>query len=351
MEIGVDSFVASIPDPATGRQPGNASRMAALLDEIEMADRVGLDTFGVGEHHRLEFLDASPAVILGAAAARTANIRLTSAVTVLSAADPVRVYQDFATIDLISGGRAELVVGRGSFKEAFPLFGYSTGDYDALFEEKLDLLLQIRRGTPVTWRGRFRPPLVDQIVYPRSQQRPLPVWIGVGGTPASVVRAARLGLPLMIGIIAGRFESFRGLVELYRATGHEAGHSDEQLRVGIHAFGFLADTDAAAVDGLFPGWQRMFTDAARERGWSPPTRAQFDAQTAPGGAFLVGTPDVVADRIIALNDTFGGVDRLTFQMSVAMLDPEAMLRSIELLGTQVAPRVRHALTPAGIVSN
>lgn len=343
MEIGIDSFAATIPNPATGRTVSPADRMEALLAEVETADRVGLDVFGIGEHHRKEFLDAAPAVILAAAAARTRRIRLTSAVTVLSAADPVRVFQDFATIDLIARGRAEIVVGRGSFGEAYPLFGFAMEDYDALFAEKLDLLLKLRDETHVTWRGRFRPPLHGQGVYPRPHQARLPIWLGVGGTPQSFMRAGLLGLPLMVAIIGGGFDRFRPLVEIYRQAGRRAGHAPETLKVGIHAMGFVGDTDLGARDAFFPGWAHMFTEIGRERGWSTATRAQFDAMCGPGGAFLIGDPDTVREKILAADAALGGLSRITFQMSSAMLETQAMQRSIELLGTEVAPAVRTVL--------
>jgi len=343
MEIGIDSFVATIPNPATGQMVSATDRMETLLAEVETADRVGLDVFGIGEHHRKEFLDSAPGIILAAAAARTRRIRLTSAVTVLSAADPVRVFQDFATIDLISKGRAEIVVGRGSFGEAYPLYGFAMNDYDALFVEKLDLLLKLREDTKVTWRGRFRPALTGQGVYPRPHQARLPVWLGVGGTPQSFVRAGTLGLPLMVAIIGGSFDRFRPLIELYRDAGRRAGHAPDALKVGIHAMGFVGDTDQSARDAFFPGWAYMFTEIGRERGWSTATRAQFDAMCGPQGAFLIGNPRTVRDKILAANDALGGISRLTFQMSSAMLETDAMQRSIELLGTDVAPAVKAML--------
>lgn len=343
MEIGIDSFAATIPNPATGQTVPAVDRMEALLAEVETADRVGLDVFGIGEHHRSEFLDSAPAVILAAAAARTQHIRLTSAVTVLSAADPVRVFQDFATIDLIARGRAEIVVGRGSFGEAYPLFGFAMEDYDALFAEKLDLLLKLRETVGITWRGRFRPPLNGQGVYPRPYQEKLPIWLGVGGTPQSFIRAGTLGLPLMVAIIGGGFDRFRPLVDLYREAGRRAGHAPETLKVGVHAMGFVGDTDQSAGDAFFPGWAHMFTEIGRERGWSTATRAQFDAMRGPGGAFLIGSPQTVRDKVLAADQALGGISRLTFQMSSAMLETKAMQRSIELLGAEVAPAVKAAL--------
>lgn len=343
MEIGIDSFAATIPNPATGEMIPAADRMEALLAEVETADRVGLDVFGIGEHHRKEFLDSAPAVILAAAAARTKRIRLTSAVTVLSAADPVRVFQEFATVDLIARGRAEIVVGRGSFGEAYPLFGFAMADYDALFTEKLDLLLKLRDEVNISWRGRFRPPLGGEGVFPRPHQAKIPIWLGVGGTPASFARAGTLGLPLMVAIIGGSFRRFRPLVELYREAGRRAGHAPETLKVGIHAMGFVGDTDDAAKDAFFPGWAHLFTEIGRERGWSAATRPQFETMCGPQGAFPIGDPRTVRDRILDANEALGGIGRLTFQMSSAMLETEAMQRSISLLGAEVAPAVKAAL--------
>ncbi|TDW20659.1 putative LLM family oxidoreductase [Rhizobium azibense] len=342
MEIGIDSFAAILPDPTTGKLPSATERMADLIEEVVVADRVGLDVFGIGEHHRGEFLDSAPAVILAAAAARTGRIRLTSAVTVLSAADPVRVFQEFATLDLISKGRAEVVVGRGSFVEAYPLFGLDTRDYDDLFAEKLDLLLRLGETTNVTWEGRFRPALKGQGVFPRLHQPQLPLWIGVGGTPQSFARAGALGLPLMIAIIGGSFERFRPLVDLYREAGSRAGHSPDVLKVGVHAMGFVGETDTAAKDAFFPGWAYLTTKIGRERGWSPPTRQQFDAMAGPEGTFLIGDPKTVAAKMLQASETLGGVSRITFQMSTASLDTAAMKQSIELLGNEVAPIVRQA---------
>ena len=347
MEIGIDSFAAVLPDPTTGKMPRPVDRLANLIEEVEVADQVGLEVFGIGEHHRAEFLDSAPAIILAAVAARTKTIRLTSAVTVLSAADPVRVFQEFATLDLISQGRAELVVGRGSFAEAYPLFGFQLSDYDALFAEKLDLLLNIRDNPQVRWSGRYRPPLTGQGIYPRPLQERLPVWLGVGGTPQSFARAGTLGLPLMVAIIGGDYERFRPLVDLYREAGRRAGHPPQALRVGIHAIGFVAETTAAAKDAFFPGWAHMFTTIGRERGWSAATRGQFEAMCGPGGAFLIGDPQTVADKMLRASRTLGGVSRMTFQMSSASLEHEAMKRSIALLGREVAPIVRQAIGGEG----
>jgi probable LLM family oxidoreductase len=346
MQIGVDSFGAVISDPATGLTLSPVQRMQNLLEEIGLADRVGLDVFGIGEHHRAEFVDSAPAVILSAAAARTKNIRLSSAVTVLSAADPVRVFQEFATLDLISHGRAEIVAGRGSFVDSFPLFGFRLEDYDALFSEKLDLLLKIREDTRVRWSGRYRAPLTGQAVYPRPLQNPLPIWVGVGGTPASFVRAGKLGLPLMVAIIGGEPRRFRPLIDLYRETGRQAGHGPEKLVVGLHAIGFLSDTTHQAADDFYPGYAYTFTEIGRERGWPPTTRAQFDAVRGPTGALLIGDPETVAQKILHVNEALGGLSRITFQMGVSALPHEKMLRSIELLGTRVAPIVRQEFAAA-----
>jgi probable LLM family oxidoreductase len=343
MEIGVDSFVAAAIDRATGQAIDPARHLRELLEAISLADEVGLDVFGIGEHHRPEFLDSAPTVILAAAASRTRRIRLTSAVTVLSAAEPVRVFQEFATLDLLSRGRAEIVAGRGSFIEAFPLFGLELEDYDSLFAEKLDLLLKIRENAHVHWSGRHRASLTGQGVYPRPLQDTLPVWLGVGGTPASFVRAGDLGLPLMVAIIGGEPHRFRPLIDRYRQAGARAGHSPEKLKVGIHSLGYVADTSAKAANEFFPGYARSFTEIGRERGWPPTTRAHFDAQLGPTGALLVGDPETVGEKILRVNASLGGISRLTFQMSVADLPHAKLMRAIELLGTRVAPLVRAAL--------
>jgi probable LLM family oxidoreductase len=345
MQIGIDSFAANFPDPATGIALSPATRMGNLLEEVELADQVGLDVFGVGEHHRKEFLDSAPAIILAAAAARTKKIRLTSAVTVLSAADPVRVFQEFATLDLISQGRAEMVVGRGSFSEAYPLFGFGLDDYDSLFTEKLDLLLAIRKDVSVTWSGQHRAALTGQAIYPRPIQNPLPIWLGVGGTPESFARAGKLGLPLMVAIIGGEPHRFRPLIDLYREEGRKAGHPATQLTVGLHSIGFLGDTTAQAADDFFPGYASTMTRIGRERGWPPATRAQFDATRGPKGALLIGDAETVAEKILYVNEALGGISRLTFQMSVSTISHRKLLHAIEILGTQVGPILRRKLTP------
>jgi probable LLM family oxidoreductase len=343
MQIGIDSFAAAIGDPITGEAISPGDRLRNLLDEIELADQVGLDVFGVGEHHRAEFLDSAPVVILAAAASRTKNIRLTSAVTVLSAADPVRVFQEFATLDLISQGRAEIVAGRGSFVESYPLFGLKLEDYDSLFAEKLDLLLTIRDQTHVHWSGKHRAALTGQAVYPRPQQNPLPVWIGVGGTPASFARAGTLGLPLMVAIIGGEPRRFRPLIDLYREAGRQAGPPPERLQVGLHSIGFLADTTIQAADDFYPGYAHTFTEIGKERGWPPTTRAQFDATRGPTGALLIGDAETVAEKVFYVNKVLGGISRITFQMGASSLPKPKMMRAIEILGTKLAPLVRKEL--------
>jgi probable LLM family oxidoreductase len=335
MEIGIDSFAAMF-DNDKGNSLDDKDSMAQLLERIEQADRCGLDVFGIGEHHRKGFLDSAPAMILAAAAARTKRIRLTSAVTVLSAADPVRVFQSFATLDLISQGRAEMVVGRGSFIESFPLFGLDFDDYDALFAEKLGLLLEIRNNEFVTWSGKFRPALHNQPVYPRPLQDPLPVWIGVGGTPASFVRAGTLGLPLMVAVIGGETHRFRPLVDLYREAGKKAGHPPDKLKVGLHSLGYVGNTTKEAVEDFYPGYAAGMTKIGKERGWPPMTRASFEAQSGPRGALLVGGPEEVAEKILRHSEALGGISRLTFQMDGASLPHEVLMKSIELIGTRVA---------------
>jgi probable LLM family oxidoreductase len=340
MEIGIDSFVATSSLPGPEKALGPEKHLSNLLEEIALADELGLDVFGIGEHHRSEYLDSAPVVILAAAAARTRRIRLASAVTVLSAADPVRVFQNFATLDLLSNGRAEIVAGGGSFIESFPLFGLKLEDYDSLFTEKLDLLLKIRENTHVHWSGQHRPALTGQGIYPRPLQNPLPIWLGVGGTPNSFVRAGALGLPLMVAIIGGQPHRFRPLIDLYREAGRRAGHPPSKLKVGIHALGYVAATSRQAADDFFPGYAQSFTEIGRERGWPPVTRAQFDALLAPKGALLVGDARGVAEKIRYLDEALGGISRLTFQMSVAGLPHAKLMPAVELLGTQVAPMLR-----------
>ena len=343
MEIGIDSFAAFVTD-AQGNPVGTAQdALRELLDRIQLADEKGLDVFSVGEHHRKEFLDSATSVILAAAAARTTRIRLSSAVTVLSAADPVRVFQQFATLDLISQGRAELVVGRGSFTEAFPLFGLNFQDYDALFAEKLELLLQLNEQEVVTWRGRFRPALQEQAIYPRPMQAKLPIWLGVGGTPASFVRAGSLGLPLMVAVIGGETHRFSPLIDLYREAGDKAGFAQEDLKVGLHSLGYVAQTHEEAVENYYPGYAETFTRIGKERGWPPVTRGHFEAQNSKWGAYLVGNSDEVAEKILRHSDSWGGIDRFTFQLDNAGLSHQQLSETIALIGEEVIPKVKKAI--------
>ena len=337
MEIGIDSFASGMA--VGGQSPSPAFVLSQLLERIEHADKCGIHTFGIGEHHRKEFLDSAPIVILAAAAARTKRIILTSAVTVLSAADPVRVFQNFATLDLVSLGRAEMVVGRGSFIESFPLFGFNLKDYSELFAEKLELLLAIRNNEIVSWKGRFRTELSNQAIYPRPIQNPIPIWVGVGGTPASFVRAGKLGLPLMVAIIGGETHRFKPMIDMYREAGIKAGHAPEKLRVGLHSLGYVAGTGDEAVTDYYPGYAETFTRIGKERGWPPVTRAGFDAQRGSLGAFLLGSPEEVAEKIIRHSKALGGISRVTFQMDNAGLSHEKLMRAIELIGTKVIPLV------------
>jgi alkanesulfonate monooxygenase SsuD/methylene tetrahydromethanopterin reductase-like flavin-dependent oxidoreductase (luciferase family) len=328
IQVGIDSFAAAFDDTSLSDSP--SERLQNLVEQIERADQVGLDVFGVGEHHRREFLDSAPAVILAAAAARTQRIRLTSAVTV-------------------SRGRAEMIVGRGSFVEAFPLFGLHLEDYDSLFAEKLDLLLKIRNNDHVHWSGEYRPALTGQGVYPRPLQNPLPIWVGVGGTPESFFRTGMLGLPLMVAIIGGETRHFLPLIDLYREAGRRAGHSPAQLKVGIHSIGYVAETTQQAADDFFPGYARSFTRIGKERGWRPVTRAGFDAQRGPQGALLIGDPDEVVEKIVRHSKALGGISRITFQMNPGSLSQEKLMRSIELIGTHVAPALREELDRDGSI--
>jgi probable LLM family oxidoreductase len=352
MEIGIDSFVENTPDPVSGVAASAAERVHDLLEEIVLADQAGLDVYGIGEHHRQEYVSSAPAILLAAAAARTKRIRLTSAVTVLSSDDPVRVFQDFATVDLISQGRAEITLGRGSFIESYPLFGFDLNDYDELFAEKLDLLLNIRENVRVHWSGKHRSALTGEGVYPRPVQTPLPVWIGVGGTPKSFARAGALGLPLAVAIIGGEPHRFRPLIDLYREAGRRAGHAPEQLTIGVHAIGFLSDTTAKAADDLFPAYAYTFSRIGKERGWPPVTRAQFDATRGPAGALLVGGPEAIAEKILSIDEVLGGISRVSIQLTPGTLPHAKVMHAIELLGTRVAPMVRKeaAVTAVGAVS-
>jgi probable LLM family oxidoreductase len=339
MEIGIDSFAARFSKKGAAAL-SDIDAMEQLLERMVQAERAGLDVFGIGEHHRKGFLDSAPSMILAAAAARTERIRLTSAVTVLSAADPVRIFQQFATLDLISRGRAEMVVGRGSFTDAFPLFGYQLRDYDELFEEKLGLLLEIRKNEVVNWSGKFRPALINQPVYPRPIQEQIPVWVGVGGTPESFVRAGSLGLPLMVAIIGGETHRFRPLVDLYREAGKRAGFAPEQLKVGLHSLAYVAETTEKAVEEFYPGYAASMTEVGRERGWPPMTRGRFEAQNGPTGALLVGGPEEVAEKILRHAEALGGISRVTLQMDSAELTHGKLMESIQLIGQRVKPLIK-----------
>jgi probable LLM family oxidoreductase len=336
MELGIYTFGEQPPD-ATPEV--TAQRMHDLIEEIELADQVGLDVFGVGEHHRADYVVSSPAIVLAAAVTRTKRIRLTSAVTVLSSDDPVRVFEDFAMLDLISGGRAEIMVGRGSFIESFPLFGYDLADYDALFSEKLELLLELRKADRVTWSGKHRAAIDDLAVYPRPLQQPLPVWIAVGGTPASVARAGRLGLPLAIAIIGGMPERFAPLVQLYRQSAERAGHDPATLPVSINSHGFLADSSQEAADLAFPPFKTTMDRIGRERGWPPMSREQYEASRSLRGANLIGSPQEVIEKILFQHEIFGN-DRFLLQLTVGPMPHAKVMRAIELFGTEVAPVVR-----------
>lgn len=340
LELGIVSFVESTPLPGSGVVLSAEQRLRNLMEEIELADQAGLDVFGIGEHHRPDYVASAPAVILAAAAARTKRIRLTSAVTVLSSDDPVRVYQQFATLDLLSGGRAEIMVGRGSFIESFPLFGYDLADYDELFEEKLALLLEICRSEKVTWSGKHRPPIPGLGVYPRAVQNPLPIWVAVGGTPESAVRAGYYGLPMAIAIIGGLPERFKVFADLHRQAAEKAGHPPPKLSINSH--GFIAGTSQEAMELAFPAFKYQMDRIGRERGWPPMTREQFEWSCTLRGANFVGSPQQIVEKILYQHEIFGH-DRFTLQMTVGSLPHDKVLRSIELFATVVAPAVRKAL--------
>lgn len=339
MELGIYTFAEATPDPVSGQTVSPQQRLKDLMEEIELADQVGLDVFGVGEHHRPDYVVSSPAVVLAAAATRTKTIRLTSAVTVLSSDDPVRVFQDFATVDLLSNGRAEIMAGRGSFIESYPLFGYDLSDYDALFKEKLEMLLRIRDSTRVTWLGKHTQSLDDIGIYPRPVQNPLPVWIAVGGTPQSVVRAGTLGLPLAIAIIGGAPERFVQFADLYRESADQAGHDVSRLQLGINSHGLIADSSDEAANVAWPAYADTMGRIGRERGWPPPTRRQFDAERSPRGSMVLGNPEQVIDKILYEHELFG-MTRFLIQFTVGTLPHAVVMRSIELYGTRVAPAVR-----------
>jgi len=338
MELGITTFAETYADPLTGEKVSHGERLRQVLDEIVLAEEVGLEVYGVGEHHRPDFAASSPAVVLAAAAGRTNRIRLSPAVIILSSADPVRTFQDFATLDLVSSGRAELLVGRGSFIESFPLFGYSLSDYDELFSEKLDLLLAIRDNERVTWSGKHRPPLSDQAIYPRPEQDPLPVWVGVGGTPESIVRAATRGLPVALAIIGGNPDRFSFLADLHRSTLVESGYDPTDVPLAVHAHGFIGDDSEQAADEYYPSYAVAMSTIGRERGWGPMTRPQFDMMRAPEGSLVLGDVEAVAAKIIRMRDILG-IQRFMLHISVGTLPHDKVMRAIELFGTKVAPIV------------
>jgi probable LLM family oxidoreductase len=343
MEIGIDSFAKKTQTNEGGTIADNALAMKELIDRIVHADKVGLDVFGIGEHHREEFLDSAAHNILSAAATKTENIKLTSAVAVISAMDPVRLFQNYATLDLISNGRAEIVAGRGSFTEAYPLFGLDFKDYDDLYAEKLDLLLKIRDEEKVTWSGRFRPQMVDQAVYPRPLQEKLPVWVGVGGTPASFVRAGALGLPLMVAVIGGETHRFRPLIDLYYEAAEKAGVDKSQLKVGLHSLGFVANSKEEAIEKYYPGYRVWFNQIGQERGWPPVTMERFEQQIGELGAYVIGSPEEVAEKLIRHSKALGGISRFTFQIDNAGLTHEDLMETYTLIGEKVKPLVLESL--------
>jgi probable LLM family oxidoreductase len=343
VEIGISTFVETTPDVETGEVMSHAQRIREVVEEIVLADEVGLDVFGVGEHHREDFAASSPAVLLAAAAWQTKRIRLTSAVTVLSSADPVRVFQDFATLDAISNGRAEIMAGRGSFIESFPLFGYDLKDYDELFDEKLELLLKIRESEKVNWKGGHRPAIQNLGVYPRPVQDPLPVWIGSGGSQDSVIRAGLLGLPLVLAIIGGRPLQFEPLVRLYKKAAGHAGHDVSKLPVASHSHGFIAESTEAAAEKFFPPTQQVMNKLGRERGWGRYDRSSFDAARSLEGALYVGDPKTVAEKIIHLRKNVG-ITRFMLHVPVGTMPHDDVMRAIELLGKDVAPIVREEIS-------
>jgi probable LLM family oxidoreductase len=339
MELGISSFAELMPDTVTGKTISAHQRMMDLMEEIELADQLGLDVYALGEHHRPDYIASSPAIVLAAAAVKTKLIKLSSAVTVLSSNDPVRVFQDFATVDLLSGGRAEIMAGRGSFIESFPLFGYDLGDYDELFSEKLELLLKLNESEKVSWKGKHRPSFQNLGIYPRPFQKKLPIWIAVGGTPESVVRAGKLGIPLTLAIIGGNPAHFLPLAELYRKVATDAGHG--KLPIGVHSHGYISEDSQQAADEFFPSYAYAMSSIGRERGWPPTTRAQFEAGRSKQGALLVGSPQQVIDKILYEKELLG-LDRFLLHVSVGTMPHAQTMHSIELFGTQVAPAIRKA---------
>ena len=343
MEIGIDSFAKKTQTNEGGTITDNVTAMQELIERIEHADKVGLDVFGIGEHHREEFLDSAAHNILSAAAARTKRIRLTSAVAVISTMDPVRLFQNYATLDLISNGRAEIVAGRGSFTESYPLFGMNFEDFDDLYAEKLDLLLKIRESEQITWSGRFRPPLVNQSIYPRPIQEQLPIWVGVGGTPTSFARAGALGLPLMVAVIGGETHRFKPLIDLYYEAAERAGQDRSKLKVGLHSLGFVANTKEEAVEKYYPGYKVWFNQIGKERGWPPVTLERFEQQIGDLGAYVIGGPEEVAEKLIRHSKALGGISRFTFQIDNAGLTHQDLMDTYTLIGEKVKPLVLERL--------
>ena len=345
MEIGITTFAENTPDPETGKLLSPHERMMNLMEEIELADQLGLDVFSVGEHHRPDFIVSAPAAVLAAAAVKTKNIRLSSAVTVLSSDDPVRVFQAFAHVDLLSKGRAEIIAGRGSFIESYPLFGYDLKDYDSLFAEKLELLLELNRNEKVTWSGNHRPPINNRGIYPRPYQKEIPVWVGVGGTPESAVRAANYGLPMALAIIGGMPERFVPFTELYKKTFSNAGHDPAKLQLAINSHGYIADDSQQADHEYYGPYAYVMSQLGRERGWAPMNRDQYNYMSSKQGSLVVGSPQQVIDKILWEYELFGNT-RFLLHISVGTLPHAKVMRAIELLGTAVAPVVRKAIKKA-----
>lgn len=339
MELGITTFAETYPDSDTGETVSHGARLRQVMEEARSAENLGLDVYGIGEHHRPDFASSAPAVVLAAIAGITERIRLSPAVSILSSDDPVRVYQQFATLDLVSSGRAELMVGRGSFIESFPLFGYSLADYEDLFAEKLDLLLAIRENEKVTWSGRFRPPIEGQGIYPRAEQQPLPVWVAVGGTPASIVRAATRGLPVALAIIGGDPARFAVLADLHRKTLAESGFDAASAPLAVHAHGYIADTTEQAVEEFYPSYAMAMSRIGMERGWGPMSRAQFDSLRSPNGSLVLGDVDTVARKIVRYRELLG-IERFMLHISVGTLPHDRVMKAIELLGTKVSDLVR-----------
>ena len=342
MEIGITTFVENTPDPSSGKLLSPQERMMNLMEEIELADQLALDVFSIGEHHRPDFIVSSPAVVLAAAAVKTKNIKLSSAVTVLSSDDPVRVFQDFAHVDLLSKGRAEIMAGRGSFVESFPLFGNDLKDYDSLFAEKLELLLQLNKSEKVSWEGTHRPSIDNRGVYPRPYQQELPVWVAIGGTPESVIRAANYGIPMALAIIGGMPERFVPFTDLYKETYKKAGHDPAKLQLAINSHGYIADNSQQAADEFYAPYAYLMSKIGRERGWPPMNREQYEMMRSPEGSLLVGSPQQVIDKILYEYELFGNT-RVLFHISVGTLPHAKVLHAIELLGTVVAPAVKKAV--------